>query len=41
MRIDKDGIKEISSGDSENYMNLSSPMNKYNWDKNGTSQTPI
>lgn len=37
MRIDKDGTKEISRGDSENYMNLGSPENKYDWDKNGTS----
>lgn len=37
MKIDKDGIKEITSGDSENYLNLSSPVNKYEWDKNGTS----
>ena len=37
MRIDKDGTKEISRGDSENYMNLGSPENKYDWDKNGAS----
>jgi hypothetical protein len=33
MRIDKFGIKELSRGDSENYMNLNSPTNKYNWSK--------
>ena len=37
MRIDKNGTKEISKGESENYMNLGTPENKYDWSKNGTS----